>query len=307
MRKIKWPNNKKFAFTIIDDTDGSTLQNTKPVYDFLISKGILTTKTVWVFPSRDDTWTGSSLQNEEYLKYVKFLYKSGFEIAFHNAGSGGFKRDETLFALNFLKKEFGSYPILHINHGDNIENLYWGPNRFSGLIKLLYAQKKKNVRSEGENPKSPYFWGDIAKKNIKYIRNRTFKQLNTLKCDRRLVYKEKGKTDFSNYWFSSSDGMRLSSFLELINKKSIDKLVKKHGCAIVYTHFSYDFVDENGVLNSDFKSVIDYLTTKDGWFVPASTLLDFVLNDKEYKPSLFYQIKQDLKWFFEKTFKKRNY
>lgn len=48
--KFQWPNNKKFAFTIIDDTDNGTVENTKPVYDFLYKKGIITTKTVWVYP-----------------------------------------------------------------------------------------------------------------------------------------------------------------------------------------------------------------------------------------------------------------
>src|SRR5579872_5459683 len=44
---IEWPGGKKFAFTIIDDTDLSTRQNTEPVYDFLAENGFRTTKTVW--------------------------------------------------------------------------------------------------------------------------------------------------------------------------------------------------------------------------------------------------------------------
>ncbi len=40
MKKIQFPNNKKFAFTIIDDTDDSFLENTKPIYDFLFENGI---------------------------------------------------------------------------------------------------------------------------------------------------------------------------------------------------------------------------------------------------------------------------
>jgi hypothetical protein len=51
---LKWPLNKDFAFTIIDDTDNSTVQNIKPIYDFLYSKEILTTKTVWVFEPKDN-------------------------------------------------------------------------------------------------------------------------------------------------------------------------------------------------------------------------------------------------------------
>ena len=40
----------KFRFSIIDDTDDATLENIKPVYDFLHKKKIYITKTVWVYP-----------------------------------------------------------------------------------------------------------------------------------------------------------------------------------------------------------------------------------------------------------------
>ena len=30
--KIRWPNNKKFAFTIFDDTDGANLKDNQLVY-----------------------------------------------------------------------------------------------------------------------------------------------------------------------------------------------------------------------------------------------------------------------------------
>ena len=56
-----WPQNKEFAFTIIDDTDFATKKNIKPVYDLLYDLGFLTTKTVWVYPPKDK-FTGQSLR-----------------------------------------------------------------------------------------------------------------------------------------------------------------------------------------------------------------------------------------------------
>jgi hypothetical protein len=44
---MNWPKKKEFAFTIIDDTDNSNINNIKPIYDYLASKNIKTTKTVW--------------------------------------------------------------------------------------------------------------------------------------------------------------------------------------------------------------------------------------------------------------------
>jgi len=33
-KKINWPNNKKFAFTIFDDTDRSNLKDSKIIYEY---------------------------------------------------------------------------------------------------------------------------------------------------------------------------------------------------------------------------------------------------------------------------------
>ena len=32
---VKWPGDKAFAFSVVDDTDNSTIANVKPVYDLL--------------------------------------------------------------------------------------------------------------------------------------------------------------------------------------------------------------------------------------------------------------------------------
>jgi hypothetical protein len=46
-RCITWPEGKRFAFTVFDDTDGMTMLNGPPIYDFLADLGFLTTKSVW--------------------------------------------------------------------------------------------------------------------------------------------------------------------------------------------------------------------------------------------------------------------
>lgn len=303
-REIKWPDGHDFAFTVIDDTDGATVENVKPVYDYLISHGILTTKTCWVYPSRDDIYTGQCLQDKEYLEFLRYLKRSGVELGFHNAGSGGFRREETLAALKEYREKLGEYPSLHINHSNNVENLYWGAERFSLLVRAIYKLRRSEIKSYGTDPKSEYFWGDFAKEHLRFIRNRTFNDINTLKADPRLVYRETGKKEYSNYWFSSSDGMRLAPFLRLLTKENIDRLASEHGCCIVYTHFAYEFVD-NGILNEDFKKTIDYIASRNGWFVPASTVLNYVLEDREYAPSRLYEIRKDCKWLLERMVKKQ--
>ena len=59
-KTMKWPSNKKFAFTIVDDTDNATVENIKPVYDLLHKLSICSTKTIWVYPPRDSDNKGQS-------------------------------------------------------------------------------------------------------------------------------------------------------------------------------------------------------------------------------------------------------
>lgn len=96
-----WPDNNDFAFTIIDDTDDATLDNIKPVYDYLYEKSLFITKTVWMYPTRNNI-PGTSIQNKAYLDYIKELKEKGFEIQLHNVGSGNFSRTEILTGLELF-------------------------------------------------------------------------------------------------------------------------------------------------------------------------------------------------------------
>lgn len=303
--KFQWPNNKKFAFTIIDDTDNGTVENTKPVYDFLYKKGIITIKTVWVYPPRDK-FTGGCLLDNEYLDFILELQSRGFEIGLHNVGSGKFERDEIIEGIEIFKQKLGFYPKIQINHASNIDNIYWGSERYQSLlriiIRLLYGDRRKY---HGSDVNSKYFWGDVCKEKIKYIRNYTFNDINTLKLDPLMPYMDKDKLDYSNYWFSSSDGHTVEEFNHLVRKENIDKLEAEGGACIVYTHFASGFVDSKGKLNQEFIENIEYLSSKDGWFVPAGTLLDYLLSQKSTQHvSKIYLNRLDFKWVIDRVIKK---
>ena len=125
-KPIEFPNGKRFAFSIIDDTDMTTLERVKPLYAILEKYGLRTTKTVWVFESNDESHStnkGDSLNNPEYRKFVVDLQSKGFEIALHGVRGGSSRRDETLRGLDEFNKELGRYPRMHVNHSINLENL----------------------------------------------------------------------------------------------------------------------------------------------------------------------------------------
>lgn len=305
---MHWPDNKDFAFTIIDDTDEATVANVKPVYDFLYEVGTITTKTVWAFPPRDP-FNGETLSDENYRCFIRELAGRGYEIAFHGAGSGDFNREEILSALDLFKEYVGYYPRIHINHAFNSHNLYWEDRRFTFPIGALYGFIKqicniKSVASLGETEGCASFWGDIAKQNIKYIRNRVFTGINTISYDKHMPYIEKGKEKYSNYWFSSSDGYDCNKFVQLVSHKNIDKLERQRGCAIIYTHFAYGFVKENGALDEEFKKNMAYLAGKRGWFVPAGEMLDYLNSNGNEFISNWQSLMLDLKWLGERIARK---
>ncbi len=301
-RRIEWPGGHAFAFTVVDDTDGGTLANIKPVYDYLWEKGLRTTKTCWPFPPKDsEKYKGECLQDRDYAEYLRELEAKGFEMAFHNAGSGGHTREETLAGLELFRETFGHYPRMHINHANCPENMYWGASRFHWPVSSIYRRVAPHVKSYGHVEDSEFFWGDACKEHMTYMRNRTFNGLNTLKEDQRLVYPECGKGKYSNDWFSSSDGMNVERFRKIMTRKNIDRLIREGGCCILYTHFAYRFVDETGALDPTFREAIDYISQQNGWFAPASEILDYVKQNKSYAPSKWYEWRKDIKWLIERV------
>ncbi|ODS09752.1 hypothetical protein [Vibrio scophthalmi] len=197
-----WPNNKNFAFTIFDDTDNSTIGNTKVVYDYLIEKGLLTSKSVWVWKPRGG-FKGDTLSDEGYLKWVNDLKEQGVEICLHNIGDGLFSRNEIEKGLEKFEIDIGYPPLIHCNHSGNKDSLYWWSNRFefpfSLIYKALFFLKRKQMHPRGgEHPESEYFWGDIAKEKIKYVRNFTFDDVNTIKIDPMMPYHDGGYSKGKN-------------------------------------------------------------------------------------------------------------
>ena len=301
---MEWPKNKKFAFTIIDDTDNATVENVKPVYDLLYKLGIYTTKSIWVYPPRN-SFRGQSLNDKEYLDFIRELKSRGFDIALHNVGSGEFTRTEIQEGLECFSEKTGSYPYVQINHSSNPDNLYWGNERFvfplNKLMKLIFGKKRQFY---GTDKESQFFWGDLAKKYMKFIRNHCFNGINTISRDYKMPYKVRAKEEYSNYWFSSSDGQTVEEFCALLSFDNIDLLEKQRGACIVYTHFASGFAS-NGKLNENFVERMNYLARKDGWFVPAGVLLGYLLDmRRNHYAGYPYLLRLDLLWLFDRIIKK---
>jgi hypothetical protein len=309
--KLAYPDNKEFAFAIFDDTDTANIEDVKAIYDLLFNLGIPATKSVWVLPSRelDNTANqGQSLTDPEYLEFILNLKSQGFEIGYHGARGGSTTRDESILALDTFKELIGENPYVYVNHSRNKEDIYWGPTRLTlPFLQRVYSLKmdEKPDYFEGHVESSEYFWGDLVKERIKYVRNFTFKNINTLKYDPVMPYHDPRKP-FVNLWFSSSDAPTAAKFKHIVNKETIDRLEKEGGVCIIYTHFAHNFVLENGSVDPEIEEILRYLASRPGYFATTGQLLDFLQSSQEHKLntlSFRQRMSLELKWVVDKTFR----
>ena len=272
-----WPGGKRFAFTIVDDTDCSTLANVRPVYDLLQDLGFRTTKTVWPLAPWQPTFTGgATLADPDYLKRTLALRDAGFEIASHGATDHSSERADTLRGLNAMREVYGADPRMHITHCSQQEGLYWGAARFSGAVARLYGLLRlvgrRSWRSSGHEPDSPYYWGDLCAARLKYVRGFGFDTICTTSADPYMPYHDPARPDVP-YWFSAANARSIPSFLELLSEASQEQLETSGAGCIVYTHFALGFM-KGGALEPRFRALMERLAQRPGWFVPASDLLD---------------------------------
>jgi hypothetical protein len=209
---------------------------------------------------------------------VQQLQRQGFEIGFHMATSHTSTREETIRGLDRFAAYFGGPPRSMANHFHSNEDIYFGDARVTGLNRLAYnvlTRFQNYRRFRGHVPGDPLFWGDVCRERITYVRNFTFAEINTLKACPQMPYRDPARP-YVNYWYASSEGKDAPRFNATIAEAHQDRLEAEGGACIMYTHFGLGFY-EHGRLDPRFRALIERLSRKNGWFVPVSTLLDYIL------------------------------
>lgn len=302
--QIVYPDGKAFAFSIVDDADAGTLENVRPVYTLLEQSGLRTTKTVWVLPSNAEAeWAnrGDTLAREEYRNFILELQERGFEIALHGVRGGNSERAEIASGLDLLSRLLGAGPTMHINHYQNSDNLYWGPDRLNlPPLRWLYRLASGPGNSRGHLPGSAEFWGDLARERIRYVVDFSFREINLLKVNPSLPFHDPLKP-YVQYWFETSDGAERNAFVTLLGRENLDRLERERGVSIVYTHFGKGFV-RDGVVDPEVRDRIADLARRNGWFAPASAILDFLRESRggDLRLSWRERARLELLWTFEK-------
>lgn len=302
---VSWPESKRFAFTIFDDPDSQDEATSRLIYSFLEDLGFRTTKAVWPLEARrTPNSPGETCASPSFRRHCQQLQERGFEIAFHNATLHSCRREETIEALEKFREYFGHDPVTMANHY-NEEAIYWGPARLTGPLRWLYVAAtlgRTRRRHFGHVCEHPAFWGDICRERIRYCRNFVFSDIDTLKACPWMPYHDPARP-FVRAWFAATEGANRQAFLKAVTEASLERLEASGGACIVYTHFGHGFAD-GGRLDPQFAAIVRRLARRPGWFVPASTLLAFLEEQRGLaRLDARQRFSLESRWLFEKLFR----
>jgi len=276
-RTITFPDGKRFAFTIVDDTDMATVDRGKPLYDILYQYGLRTTKTVWVLKTMQSYAPdqGETLRDPPYREFIADLRHKGFEIALHGVRGGSSERPDIIQGMDEFRDAIGQYPNMQVNHSYNADNIYWGEHRWSfGPYRWAYHLLSQHEFA-GEDPHKAYFWGDLVQERVRYVNQFTFDEINLLNVTPSMPYHLDDKP-YVNLWFLTADGDNLPRFEALLSHEHLDQLEREGGVCLVYTHLGAGSFNKDGKANPRFEDRIKDVAAHNGWFVPASEILDYL-------------------------------
>ncbi|HEY8506875.1 MAG TPA: hypothetical protein VIL32_00880 [Steroidobacteraceae bacterium] len=286
----RYPGGARFAFTIFDDTDDATVENVAPVYALLRELGMRTTKTVWPLPCPEGSklfFAGQTLADPEYAAFVRKLASQGFEIAFHCATMESSTRERVLEGLEAFRRFTGSWPRAHANHAHNRENLYWGADRVDfAPVRLFYRLTNGHSGDwfQGHVPGSSYWWGDVCRERIEYVRNLTFDEVNLLRINPSMPYHDPSRPHV-RWWFSATDAEDCRAFNYILSEAAQDRLANEGGVCIVATHLGKGFC-RDGRVDPRTEHLLRRLASLGGWFPTVSELLDWLRQQRNGEATL---------------------
>ena len=275
--KVIWlPLSYRAGISIADDPDNGTFKAFRKIYDLLLDLNFPTTRAMWVYPNEQKTgipnlnvsFFAPLLTEKKCLEYCKKLNEHGFEICLHGASCGNNSREKTIEALKYLENNISGCTS-YICHSKNAENLYWDTKvAHSKILKYLLGFYTSN-HCFGEISCSPYFWGDICRERIKYIRLFRTRNLNTLSFNPSMPYHIFDKP-YVNYWYSATKGY----IPNLLRPENLEMLCEENGLGILY-QYMHKYVNNSNEINPAVKESLIRVADHSGILIkPVSWMLD---------------------------------
>jgi hypothetical protein len=239
--ELRWPPHPfRAGFCITDDTDTATLASVRAVYDTLSEHGVFATKTVWAFPAEEpcgipalppSIQRGATLADADYRAYCAELARRGFELSLHGASAGNNRTANVARGFRLLDEIAPPSPV-YICHAKNADNPYWQEKVVArGPLRTLLELYARGHQCSGEDPASPYFWGELCRARVRYIRLLRTRSLDTLAADPAMPYFEREKP-FVNGWFTASK----RSFRDATAAGALDALEAAWGLTVLYQY-----------------------------------------------------------------------
>jgi hypothetical protein len=110
------------------------------------------------------------------------------------------------------------------------------------------------------------------------VRNFTYAEIDTLAACPWMPYHDPDRP-YVNAWFASAEGADIDAYVRTLSEDNQDRLEASGGACIMYSHFASGFYVE-GRINDRFRVLMERLARKDGWYVPVTTLLDHIADQR---------------------------
>jgi hypothetical protein len=287
LKVLRWPHPFRWAFSFIDDNDFSTLPSARTVYDYCLAHGFQATKTVWMHeprrgcgsPVAQSPIPGATLDEPDYLEYVRQLSAHGIELCLHDVSAGNNLREEVLQGFASFESLFGYLPRVHIFHAYNCDHPYWGAQQYrSSLARSLVRLFAGRYEYYGHDPASPHYWSDVCRRLISYVRLYRTRRFNVLRCNPSMPYHLPGKPDV-RLWFSAS-GSR--NRLHDLGERELDRLAREDGAFLLYSYSAHLVQKKSPThLAPDVEDALNRIGERsDCWRPTVSHLLDRCLATK---------------------------
>lgn len=278
MSSVSFPDDKRFAFSILDDSEFETVADLRSVYALLQELGLSATKVVYSQAAHPGARSNScSLDDPEYRDFILELRDRNFEIGWVGASRGSNSRDRVIEGLERFRDVLGYYPRVRTNSRSSRENLYWGNERLDQpLLKAVMHRTLPTPAGYflGHDQNSPFWWGDVCLERVEYTLNLTFDDVNLMRINPSMPYHDPNRP-YVRWWFSASDADSCSEFNQLLRPDRQERLERDGGCCIVATRLGQGFV-RDGQIDRLARKRLESMAARAGWFMTVSTLLDYL-------------------------------
>ena len=241
---------------------------------------MLTTKTVWPLAFREPPrFGGGTLEDPEYRAWIVELAERGFEIAFHGATDHSSLRSDTERALDVFRETHRPRPQAACE-----------PFRPSGRD-LLGRRPARRIRQPALSPRERCIAAQHevlrTRRGLAVLLGRSLPRSDHLRAKPLVLRHQHAEgapimpyhdslRPYVRYWFSASDGPLVRRVLRAHQRAAIRTDCLQRAEHASPTRTSASASSRGGRVRDEFARLIERLAGLPGWFVPASTLLDFL-------------------------------